>query len=218
MYNLPHFEIDAVPEMQAVIHACGLAHFVTSAQDGLSASPLPLFLDVSEGEYGTLYGHLARANSQWKSVPQHDALAIFLTTDAYITPSWYAVKAETGKVVPTWNYEIVHAYGAPEFFEDPQRLLEVVTRLIDLHEQKRAEPWKVSDAPADFVQAQLRGIVGIRMPITRLEGKRKMSQNRSEADRVGVVQGLLQSNQDKDRAASGMVALNFPKQQVKGPA
>jgi transcriptional regulator len=207
MYNLPHFEISTMPEMHAIIRACGLAHFVTSAPDGLSASPLPLFLDATEGEYGTLYGHLARANGQWKSTPQHDALAIFLTTDAYITPSWYAVKAETGKVVPTWNYEIVHAYGTPEFFDAPPRLLEVVSRLTDLHEQKRAEPWKVTDAPADFVQAQLRGIVGIRMPITRLEGKRKMSQNRSEADRAGVVNGLLESGQDKDRVSAEMVPL-----------
>ena len=103
--------------------------------------------------------------------------------DAYITPSWYETKRETGKVVPTWNYVAVHAYGPVEFFDDAARLLAVVTRLTDLHEGERPTPWAVSDAPVDFIQAQLRGIVGLRMPITRLEGKRKMSQNRSAEDR-----------------------------------
>ncbi len=207
MYNLPHFQMDDLPAIHAAIQNCGLAQFVTATPKGLLASSLPLFLDPLEGEFGTLYGHLARANEQWKVVLEHDALAIFATADAYITPSWYATKAETGKVVPTWNYEVVHAYGVPEFFEDSQRLLDVVSRLTNLHEGKRAEPWQVTDAPADFVSAQLRGIVGIRMPIERLEGKRKMSQNRNEADRAGVVKGLMESPLEKDRVVAKMVPL-----------
>jgi transcriptional regulator len=180
---------------------------VTGTSTGLLATPLPLFLDASEGDFGTLYGHLARANEQWKTTPQHEALAIFPTADAYISPAWYATKAETGKVVPTWNYETVHAYGTVEFFDDPQRLLDVVTRLTDLHEGKRPVPWQVNDAPTDFVMAQLRGIVGIRMPITRLEGKRKMSQNRNEADRAGVVEGLSQSTREGDQLSATMVSM-----------
>jgi transcriptional regulator len=207
VYNLPHFEIADLPEIHAVIRACGLAQFVTSTADGLFASPLPLYLDTSEGEYGTLYGHLARANHQWKRTPEHEALAIFVATDAYISPSWYATKAETGKVVPTWNYQTVHAYGTPEFFDEPDRLLEVVTRLTNLHEDRRPQPWQVTDAPAEFVQSQLRGIVGIRMPITRLAGKRKMSQNRNEADRIGVVNGLFTSGRESELLAAEQIPL-----------
>ncbi|WP_074655301.1 FMN-binding negative transcriptional regulator [Terriglobus roseus] len=207
MYNPPQFELASLPDLHAVIRACGLAQFVTGTAAGLLATPLPLFLDATEGDLGTLYGHLARANDQWKTRPEHEALAIFPTADAYISPSWYATKAETSKVVPTWNYETVHAFGNAEFFDDPRRLLDVVTRLTDLHEGRRAEPWQVSDAPTDFVMGQLRGIVGIRMPISRLEGKRKMSQNRSEADRAGVVEGLSQSPREGDQIAAKIVPI-----------
>ncbi|AFL87654.1 transcriptional regulator [Terriglobus roseus DSM 18391] len=207
MYNSPHFEITSTQEMHAVVRACGLAQFITATAAGLLATPLPLFLDASEGTFGTLYGHVARANQQWKTTPEHEALAIFPTVDAYITPSWYEIKAETGKVVPTWDYETVHAYGTVEFFDDPERLLDAVTRLTDLHEDGRPEPWRVTDAPDDFIRSQLRGIVGIRMPITRLEGKRKMSQNRSEADRSGVVTGLTQSERAEDRLVAALVPL-----------
>ena len=120
-------------------------------------------------------------------------------------PSWYPSKQEHGKVVPTWNYVAVHAYGPAEFFDDADRLLEIVTRLTDLHERPRAEPWAVTDAPADFIRAQLRGIVGLRLPITRLEGKRKMSQNRSAADRAGVAAGLAASDRASDRAVAALI-------------
>jgi transcriptional regulator len=203
MYTPHPFAIEELSEVHAAMRSCGLAHVVTATASGPLATALPLFLVPSEGEFGTLYGHLARANGQWKADPIGDALAIFAGPDAYISPSWYATKVETGKVVPTWNYELVHAYGPVEFFEDPERLLGVVSRLTDLHEGKRETPWKVDDAPADFVQAQLRGIVGFRIPITRLEGKRKMSQNRNDADRAGVVEGLHASG----RQADGVVAL-----------
>jgi transcriptional regulator len=125
--------------------------------------------------------------------------------DAYVTPSWYATKRETGKVVPTWNYVTVHAHGPVEFFHDPERLMSIVSRLTNMHEGTRPEPWTVDDAPADYMAAQLRGIVGLRMPITRLEGKTKMSQNRSEADRRGVAEGLAGSDLPSDRAAARLV-------------
>ncbi len=205
MYTPPAFRDDDRDSIHATIRAARLANFVTATPDGVLATPLPLYLDENEGEHGVLYGHLAKANPQWRARVTGDGLAIFMGPDAYITPSWYATKQETGKVVPTWNYVAVHAYGPVEFFDDPARLLAAVTRLTNIHEGERAAPWAVSDAPSDFIQAQLRGIVGIRMPITRLEGKRKMSQNRPEADRANVAAGLAASDRPVERAAATLI-------------
>ncbi len=152
-----------------------------------------------------LHGHLAKANPQWKTPAIGEAMVIFSGPEAYVTPSWYETKREHGKVVPTWNYVAVHAYGPAEFYEDEGRLLDLVSRLTDLHESRRAEPWAVADAPEPFVSAQLRGIVGLRLPISRLEGKRKMSQNRGAADRAGVAAGLAASEDPSDRAAGALV-------------
>jgi transcriptional regulator len=205
MYTPPAFRDDDKESLRATIRAARLANFVTATADGLLATPLPLFLDESEGEHGVIYGHLAKANPQWRVLPVGDALAIFMGPDAYITPSWYATKQETGKVVPTWNYVTVHAHGPVEFFDDAARLLDVVSRLTNLHEDGRTLRWAVSDAPADFVQAQLRGIVGLRMPVTRLEGKRKMSQNRNAADRAGVAEGLAASERAADHEVAALI-------------
>ena len=137
------------------------------------------------------------ANPQARgAVPGVQALAIFQGPDAYITPSWYATKRENGKVVPTWNYVAIHAHGPVEFFDDAERLRDVVTRLTEREEQARAEPWAVSDAPAEFIDGMLKGIVGFALPIARLEGKWKMSQNRPAQDRAGVVAGLEQQGRE----------------------
>lgn len=205
MYSPPAFRVDDLPSLHAAIRAARLANLVTATADGLLATPLPLFLDPHEGPHGTLYGHLARANPQWKAPALGEAMAVFMGPDAYVTPSWYASKREHGKVVPTWNYVTVHAYGPVEFFDDPDRLLDVVTRLTDRHEQPRAEPWAVTDAPEAFVRSQLRAIVGLRLPVTRIEGKRKMSQNRSEADRRGVAAGLAKSEFPSERAVAALI-------------
>jgi transcriptional regulator len=166
--------------------------------EGLLASHAPLMLDPDPAPYGTLVGHLAKANPHARSAdPGTQTLVIFHGPDGYITPSYYAAKKEHGKVVPTWNYTAVHAYGTLEVFDDPARLLAIVTRLTNLHEAERAQPWAVSDAPADFVQGMLNGIVGISLPIARLEGKVKMSQNRPAADQTGVVDGLRADGQDR---------------------
>jgi len=162
-------------------------------------------LDESEGKSGVLYAHLARANAQWNTPAIGEAMVIFSGPDAYISPSWYAAKREHGKVVPTWNYSAVHAYGPVEFFEDDARLLEVVDRLTQLHERARLAPWAVTDAPDAYIRSQLKGIVGVRIPITRLEAKRKMSQNRSADDRAGVAEGLAQSENAGDRVVPGMI-------------
>jgi len=206
MYTPPAFREEDPAEIRRIIGEARLSTLVTMTGEGLMATPLPLLLDEQEGALGTLYGHVAKANRQWMHAGEADALVIFPGPDAYVTPSWYAAKPEHGKVVPTWNYLAVHAYGRPEFFDDEDRLLAVVTRLTDRHEQGRENPWAVADAPAAFIRAQLKGIVGVRLPIARLEGKRKMSQNRSQADRDGVVAGLSASGRSEDAAVAGLVA------------
>lgn len=207
MYVPPAFKDDDLESIRATIRTARLANLVTATADGPIATPLPLFLDASEGERGVLYGHVAKANPQWRSPPIGEALAIFMGPEAYVTPSWYATKQETGKVVPTWNYIAVHAYGPVEFFQEAERLLAVVTRLTNIHETSRAEAWAVSDAPADFIASQLRGIVGVRIPVTRFEGKRKMSQNRPEADRIRVAAGLAASEKPRDREVAPLIRI-----------
>jgi transcriptional regulator len=205
MYVPPTFREDDLAALHATMRDARLANLVTATVEGLISTPLPLFLAPDEGPYGTLYGHLARANPQWKLRPAGDAMALFMGPDAYVSPSWYPSKQEHQKVVPTWNYVAVHAYGPAEFFEDADRLLDVVTRLTNLHEQSRAKPWAVTDAPEAFVRAQLKGIIGLRLPVARLEGKRKMSQNRSAEDRAGVAAGLAASERAADRAVAALI-------------
>lgn len=191
MYIPTQFRETDIPTIHAAIRAAGLATLITMGPDGILATPLPLLLDPEPAPYGTLIGHVARANPQWhRTAADVPALATFAGPDAYVTPSWYATKRDTGKVVPTWNYVAVHAYGPVEFFDDPVRLLALVTKLTERHEGERASPWAVADAPPEFTQAQLKGIVGLRLPIARLEGKWKMSQNRNAQDRAGVVEGF----------------------------
>jgi transcriptional regulator len=189
LYVPPLFKEDRIDVLHDAIRRSGLATLITNTADGLIASHVPMLLDAQPTPYGTLIGHLARPNPQARGAIG-EALAIFQGPEAYITPSWYETKRETGKVVPTWNYVAVHAYGTVEFFDDRERLRDVVTRLTERQEAPRAAPWAVTDAPADFIDVMLKGIVGFAMPIVRLEGKWKMSQNRPPADRAGVVDGL----------------------------
>ena len=167
---------------------------VTIGPDGLLATPLPLSLadGPEDGPHGTLLGHFARANPQARPTGGEpaEALAIFMGPDAYISPAWYASKAEHGRVVPTWNYVTLQARGQLTLFDDPVALHALVSRQTRERESGRAEPWQVTDAPAEFVASQLRGIVGFRLRIDLLEGKWKASQNRPEADRAGVRSGL----------------------------
>ena len=207
MYTPAAFREDDPDTLRQIMREARLSTLVTATAEGLVATPLPLFLKEAEGEHGVLYGHVAKANPQWKLKPTAEALVIFSGPDAYITPSWYVSKREHGKVVPTWNYSAVHAYGPVEFFEDEARLHQIVTHLTTMYEAPRAEPWSVTDAPVAFIKAQLRGIVGVRLPVTRIEGKRKMSQNRPEADRAGVAAGLGQSERESDRQVSSMIPI-----------
>jgi transcriptional regulator len=198
VYVPAHFKEGRIDALHDLIRSSGLATLVSMTAEGLIASHAPLMLDPDPGPYGTLIGHLAKANPHARTVdPTVQTLVIFQGPDGYITPSYYAAKREHGKVVPTWNYIAVHAYGTLEVFDDPARLLGVVTRLTERNETPRAEPWAVSDAPNDFVQGMLRGIVGIALPIVRLEGKVKMSQNRPAADIAGVIEGLQADGRDE---------------------
>ncbi len=205
MYTPPAFREDDPAILHAVIRAARLAVLVSAAPDGGApeATHLPLLLEAAEGPRGTLYGHVAKANPQWRALAAGGpARAIFAGPEAYVSPSLYASKAEHGKVVPTWNYVAVHAIGPVEVIEDAARLHALVSRLTDHHEGPRADPWAVTDAPEAFVAGQLKGIVGLVLRIETLIGKRKLSQNRSETDRAGVVQGLSASDEPADRAAA----------------
>lgn len=205
MYTPPAFREDDPQALQAMMEGARLASLVTATPGGLMATPLPLLFDPHEGPHGTLYGHLARANPQWRTPVLGAAMVLFSGSDAYVSPGWYATKREHGKVVPTWNYAAVHAHGAAEFFEDTGRLLDLVTRLTDRHEAGREGAWKVGDAPGAFIAAQLRGIVGLRLEISRIEGKRKMSQNRSAEDRAGVAEGLRREGGERALAVAGEI-------------
>ncbi|WP_213937773.1 FMN-binding negative transcriptional regulator [Pseudomonas sp. dw_612] len=206
MYSPSSFAIKDLPDMQQQILATRLAILVTHGEQGLQASHIPLLLDAEQGPNGTLYGHFAKANPQWKELQNGaEAMVIFAGADAYISPGFYPSKAEHGKVVPTWNYVAVHAYGTAEVFTDADRLLNLVSALTDRHEAGRAQPWKVADAPADYIDGMLKAIVGFALPIQRLEGKRKLSQNRSAADIAGVREGLAVSPNAQDQALAHLM-------------
>ncbi|MHC8346874.1 FMN-binding negative transcriptional regulator [Pseudomonas sp. RT6P73] len=206
MYNPSGFAIKDLHELHEQILSTRIAMVVTHGEQGLQASHLPLLFDSEQGPNGTLYGHFARGNPQWKELQNGaEALVIFAGADAYVSPGFYPSKAEHGKVVPTWNYVAVHAYGTAEVFTDADRLLNLVSALTDRHEAGRAQPWKVTDAPADYIDGMLKAIVGFALPIQRLEGKRKLSQNRSAADIAGVREGLAASPDVHDQALAHLM-------------
>lgn len=206
MYQPPHFREDRLEIQHALIEAHPLGLLITHGQTGLIANPVPFVLDAAASSLGTLKAHLSRANAQWRDAdPDQEALVVFQGAEAYITPSWYEAKQETGKVVPTWNYAMVQAHGRLRIMDDPQWLLRQITAMTDAQEAPRTEPWAVSDAPDSFVAAQLKGIVGVEIEITRIEGKWKVSQNRSEGDRKKVSDGLRASSGEGARHMAELV-------------
>ena len=206
MYVPRAFAVDDIKILHQQMQASPLPVLVTHASQGLLASHVPMLLNPDEGPCGTLYGHLARANPHWQDLAQGtEALVIFAGEQAYISPTFYPGKADHGKAVPTWNYLAVHAYGTTEVFEDAERLLALVSRLSSKHEAGRPEPWAVSDAPVDYIDSMLKAIVGFRLPITRLQGKRKLSQNRDARDQAGVRQGLLANPNPQDHALAHLM-------------
>lgn len=190
MYQPPHFRDDSRAAQHGLIRAHPLGLLVSAGAGGLVANPIPFLIDDA-GAHGTLRAHLARANPQWRDLAEaQDCLVVFQGPQAYVTPAWYASKREHGRVVPTWNYATVHAWGPPRVIEDADWLHRQIADLTAAREAARAEPWAVDDAPKPFVAAQVRALVGIEIPITRIEGKWKMSQNRPVADRRGVIAGM----------------------------
>jgi transcriptional regulator len=191
MYQPPAFREDRIEVQHALIRSHPLGLLITAGPAGLIANPFPFLVDSEGSELGKLRLHIARANAQWRELEAvEECLVVFQGPQDYVTPSWYATKRETGKVVPTWNYATVHAWGRPRIVDDDAWLRRQLDDLTFSREGRRPAPWQVDDAPSDFVRAQMRAIVGVEIPIGRIEGKWKMSQNRPEADRLGVLAGF----------------------------
>jgi transcriptional regulator len=206
MYQPDHFCVEEVPRLHALMRARPFATLISGGAAGLYASHLPTVLK-DDGPFGVIECHLARPNPHWKELAKGDeALMIFQGPEGYITPNWYASKAEHGKVVPTWNYAVVHAYGRPETMIDKDWLRRHVGELTAQQEATESKPWSLSDAPDAFIETMLRGIVGFRFAIARLEGKWKMSQNRAVSDREGVVRGLGQRRKGDDLEIAALVS------------
>jgi transcriptional regulator len=201
MYIPPLFREEDRTTLHALIRGTGLSMLVSNGRDGLpEISYLPLLLDEADGANGSLLGHLARANPHWKSLAETArATAIFNGADAYISPNWYPTKQVHHRHVPTWNYEVVHAVCRVEIFHDAARLRDVVVRLTDRHEAGRASPWTIDQAPPDYIEAMLKAIVGVKLRIAELRGKRKLSQNREPVDRQGVRDALAASADPGDQ-------------------
>ena len=186
----------------AALAAADFAQLVSHHPSGLLVTPLPLIYDESSH---SLIGHVSRANPHWHA-DGAESVAIFTGPDTYVSPNFYATKAETGKVVPTWNYEVLNVYGRLVIHDDPDWVLDLVTRLTNRHEAARPEPWQVTDAPEAYTQSQLRGIVGVELTITKVEGKSKMSQNQPDRNRAGVIAGLRESDVPRDQLVADRVA------------
>jgi len=206
MYQPAHF-IETRPEvLHALVRSHPLATLVTLSAKGLDANHIPLVLRASADGRTSLVGHVARANPVWKdtdlSIP---VLAIFQGPQHYISPGWYATKAEHGKVVPTWNYVVAHAHGTARVMQEPDWMLDMLNRLTDSQESRQASPWRVGDAPSGYIEKLARGIVGIEIPIDRLEGKLKASQDEATPDRYGTVKGLQSNNSNQSRAMAELV-------------
>ena len=199
MYLPPLFEETRIEVLAGLIHEHPLATLITQNDAGLVANHIPIEFDPAPAPFGILRGHVARANPVWReTVAGSEVLLVFQGPSAYVTPAWYETKKQTGKVVPTWNYAVVHARGPLVVRDDPVWLRAFLEKLTDRHESGRTAPWKVGDAPEDFIRSQLRAIVGIEIPLTALTGKWKMSQNRPPADRAGVIRGLRERGGPSD--------------------
>jgi len=205
VYIPPKFALTA-DETAAALNQARFAHLVSHTSNGQMVTPLPLIYDAGRH---ALIGHVARANPH-SGAAGAESVAIFAGPQAYVSPGFYATKAETGKVVPTWNYEVLAVHGRLEVYDDAEWVLDLVTRLTERHEADRAQPWQVSDAPESYTRAQLHAIVGIAIPVERVDAKAKMSQNQPARNRTGVVDGLA-AGSTTDQVVSKRVAQLDPK-------
>jgi transcriptional regulator len=206
MYMPKHHEETDVSVLQSLIRAHPLGAWATQGQGELIVNHIPFLIDASHGDLGTLVGHVARANDVWQTFSRTvPSVVIFQGAESYITPSWYPSKHAHGKAVPTWNYVVVHAHGMPEVIESKAWLLEHLNELTNTHEADQSLPWKVADAPAEFTKRMIEGIVGIEIPVSRLIGKWKVSQNKQDSDKLGVVAGLLEKEDPQSREMAVLV-------------
>jgi transcriptional regulator len=205
MYTPAHFDETRDAPLQQLLQDHPLGLLVTHGPQGLDAVPLPFMFDARPGAPGVLSAHVARANPVWREAAGSEVLVVFQGPQAYVSPSWYPSKVENGKAVPTWNYIVVQARGRLVVHDDTAWLRRFVTRLTERHEAAQARPWQVSDAPADYLDAMLRGIVGLEIALTSLRGKWKMSQNHTPANREGVSRGLRAQGGDVSLAVAGWV-------------
>ncbi len=206
MYEPPPHREDDLSRQHALIRARPLGLLISSGSQGLVANAIPFLIDPAASRLGTLRAHVARANGQWRDlVHAPEALVVFQGAEHYVSPSWYATKQETGKVVPTWNYVMVQARGAARVIEDDAWLSRQIEALTNGQEARREKPWAVDDAPPDFIALQRRAIVGIEIEIAEIHGKWKTSQNRNAADRAGVVAGLEELGDEEARDMAAIV-------------
>jgi transcriptional regulator len=206
MYTPTHFQESRTEVLHELIRRHPLGALIAATPDGVEASHVPFEIDAGHAPLGVLRCHVARANPLWRSLSTAaQTLVIFQGEDSYISPAWYAAKQQHGKVVPTWNYVVVHAYGRPRVVHDAEWLRALVTALTDRHEAGRPEPWRVTDAPADYVEKMLEAIVGVEVEIVRMTGSWKLSQNRSAADRQGVIDGLAATSSATDAAMARLI-------------
>jgi transcriptional regulator len=206
MYQpLPHRQ-ESLEAQHALIRSHPLGLLISHGAAGLEANSIPFLIDPNASKFGTLQAHMARANGQWRGLSDAtEVLVVFQGADHYITPGWYETKRETGKVVPTWNYVMVQARGRPRVIEDAAWLRVQIEALTNKHESRRSAPWAVSDAPADFIEAQIKAIVGVEIEIAAISGKWKASQNRPVADRLGVIAGLEALGDEASREMAAIV-------------
>lgn len=198
MYVNPQHQFTDREAIHALMARHPLGAWVCHGRESLIANHLPFFLDRSRGPHGTLMGHVSRANMVWRELgPATPSVVMFQGPQAYITPGWYPGKAAHGEVVPTWNYVVAHAHGVAQAIDDRGWLLDMLNRLADVHEARRPAPWRVGDAPSSYIDKLLRAIVGIEIPIERLEGKLKASQDEAMPDRLGTVRGLREAVSDE---------------------
>ncbi len=206
MYLPKYHQFNDHPAMQSLVDAHPLGAWVCHSHGELLANHLPFVLDRSRGAHGTLIGHVSRANGVWRMLTgDAPSVVMFRGPQAYITPGWYPGKGEHGEVVPTWNYVVVHAHGVARAVEDKAWMLDMLERLVQAQESGQARPWRVDDAPVGYIERMLRAIVGIEIPIDRLEGKRKLSQDEALADRIGTVHGLMQEDREESRLLGALV-------------
>ncbi len=196
MYCPAHFQENRLTEIISLIEQFPLASMICNSPSGLVADHIPLMYEGEPGTSGNLIGHVAKNNPLWQLSADQELLVIFQGPSTYISPNWYATKSEAGKVVPTWNYAVVHAYCTLEAIHDSQQVLQIISELTDQHEASQQHPWRVADAPSEFTDRLVGNIVGIKLKINRIQGKWKVSQNQPQQNQESVVQGLLAEGSD----------------------